>query len=45
MLLHREFGAVAYFAGHGLENVRNLRGGIDAWSQEVDATLPRYDLA
>lgn len=36
--------AVAYFAGHGLENVRALRGGIDAWSCEVDPTLPRYQL-
>ena len=36
--------AVAYFAGHGLENVRALRGGIDAWSCEVDQTLPRYQL-
>jgi len=41
----RSMDAVAYFAGHGLENVRNLRGGIDAWSQEVDSALPRYDLA
>jgi rhodanese-related sulfurtransferase len=36
--------AVAYFAGHGLENVRALRGGIDAWSCEVDPALPRYEL-
>ncbi len=41
----RSMDAAAYFAGHGLENVRVLRGGIDAWSCEVDATLPRYDLA
>jgi rhodanese-related sulfurtransferase len=41
----RSMDAVAYFAGHGLENVRNLRGGIDAWSQEVDPSLPRYELA
>lgn len=41
----RSMDAVAYFAGHGLENVRNLRGGIDAWSQEVDPALPRYELA
>ncbi len=40
----RSMDAAAYFAGHGLENVRVLRGGIDAWSCEVDATLPRYDL-
>lgn len=36
--------AVAYFGGHGLENVRALRGGIDAWSCEVDPALPRYQL-
>ncbi len=36
--------AAAYFMGHGLENVRCLRGGIDAWSQEVDAKVRRYDL-
>jgi rhodanese-related sulfurtransferase len=36
--------AAAYFAGHGFENVRCIRGGIDAWSQEVDPELPRYEL-
>jgi rhodanese-related sulfurtransferase len=36
--------AAAYFLGHGLNNVRCLRGGIDAWSQEVDPKLPRYRL-
>lgn len=36
--------AAAYFMGHGLQNVRCLRGGIDAWSQEVDAKVRRYDL-
>jgi len=25
--------AAAYFLGHGLQNVRCLRGGIDAWSR------------
>jgi rhodanese-related sulfurtransferase len=34
----------AYFLGHGYKNVRALRGGIDAWSQDVDASLPRYQL-
>ena len=37
--------AAAYFLGHGLQNVRCLRGGIDAWSREVDHKLPRYKLA
>jgi len=36
--------AAAYFLGHGFTNVRCIRGGIDAWSQEVDANLPRYRL-
>jgi len=40
----RSMDAAAYFAGHGFEQVKSLRGGIDAWSQEVDASLPRYDL-
>src|SRR5438552_3809130 len=34
--------AAAYFMGHGLQNVRCLRGGIDAWAQEVDTKLRRY---
>lgn len=40
----RSMDAAAYFAGHGLGNVRSLRGGIDAWSCEVDPSLPRYEL-
>ncbi len=36
--------AAAYFMGHGLTNVHCLRGGIDAWAQEVDERLPRYKL-
>ena len=36
--------AAAYFMGHGFDRVRCLRGGIDAWSQEIDTTLPRYKL-
>ena len=40
----RAIDAAAYFAGHGFENVKSVRGGIDAWSQEVDSNLPRYEL-
>ena len=36
--------AAAYFMGHGLENVRCLRGGIDAWAQEVEPGMRRYKL-
>ena len=36
--------ASAYFIGHGLESVRCLRGGIDAWAQTMDRTMRRYAL-
>lgn len=36
--------AAAYFLGHGLQNVRCLRGGIDAWAQEVEPGMRRYKL-
>jgi len=38
----RSLDAAAYFQGHGFENVKSLRGGIDAWSSEIDPKLPRY---
>jgi rhodanese-related sulfurtransferase len=38
----RSMDAAAYFQGQGFENVKSLRGGIDAWSAEVDPKLPRY---
>lgn len=40
----RSMDAAAYFQGHGFPNVKSLRGGIDAWSAEVDPSLPRYQL-
>lgn len=40
----RSLDAASYFAGHGFTNVKCLRGGIDAWSVEVDPNLPRYTL-
>ncbi|MDX2081854.1 MAG: rhodanese-like domain-containing protein [Terrimicrobiaceae bacterium] len=40
----RVLDAAAYFTGHGFSDVRAVRGGIDAWSQEVDTSLPRYTL-
>lgn len=36
--------AASFFLGHGFKNVRCLRGGIDAWSRQVDKSLPRYKL-
>jgi rhodanese-related sulfurtransferase len=40
----RSLDAAAYFAGHGFTNIKCLRGGIDAWSVQVDPKLPRYTL-
>jgi rhodanese-related sulfurtransferase len=40
----RGLDAAAYFLGHGFQNVRCLKGGIDAWSQEVDSNVPRYKI-
>ena len=38
----RSLDATSYFAGHGFSNVKSLSGGIDAWSVQVDPSLPRY---
>lgn len=40
----RSMDAAAYFQGHGFEQIKSLRGGIDAWSAEVDPKLSRYHL-
>jgi rhodanese-related sulfurtransferase len=38
----RSHHACEYLRNAGITNVRNLTGGIDRWSEEVDPTLPRY---
>ncbi|MBM3857260.1 MAG: rhodanese-like domain-containing protein [Verrucomicrobia bacterium] len=40
----RSLDAAAYFAGHGFANVKALRGGIDAYSEKADHSLPRYTI-
>jgi len=40
----RSMDAAAFFQGHGFEQIKSLRGGIDAWSVEVDPNVPRYHL-
>lgn len=39
---NRSMDAAAYFIGHGFSETRCLAGGIDAWSVEIDPSLPRY---
>ncbi len=38
----RSAQVVAFLERQGFEAVYNLAGGIDAWSMQVDATVPRY---
>ncbi|MGV3526452.1 MAG: rhodanese-like domain-containing protein [Candidatus Sericytochromatia bacterium] len=38
----RSRAAAEYFQQQGFHNVRNLTGGIDAWSLEIDPSVPRY---
>jgi len=38
----RGLDAAAYFAGHGFTKVKAVKGGIDAYSEKADPTLPRY---
>ena len=38
----RSQSAAEYFLGEGFSNLFNLQGGIDAWSQLVDPSVPRY---
>lgn len=38
----RSLSAVTQLSGQGFTNVKSLKGGIDAWSDEIDPLLPRY---
>ena len=38
----RSADATNFLLQQGFANVKNLVGGIDAWSTQVDGTVPRY---
>jgi monothiol glutaredoxin len=38
----RSQAAAQHFAAKGFTNVYNVVGGIDAWSLQVDPSVPRY---
>ena len=38
----RSQAAAEHFAASGFHNVHNLAGGIDAWSRDVDPSVPLY---
>jgi rhodanese-related sulfurtransferase len=47
LLLHCHHGgrserATAFLLRHGFTDVTNVAGGIDAWSLEIDPSIPRY---
>jgi len=38
----RSADATGFLVQQGFPNVKNLVGGIDAWSVQIDASVPRY---
>jgi adenylyltransferase/sulfurtransferase len=38
----RSYDATCFLRNVGFSVVKNLAGGIDRWSVDIDATLPRY---
>jgi rhodanese-related sulfurtransferase len=38
----RSMRVAQFLVNQGFTNVANLSGGIDAWSQAIDATVPQY---
>lgn len=38
----RSMSVAAWLREQGFERAQSLRGGIDGWSAEIDASIPRY---
>jgi rhodanese-related sulfurtransferase len=38
----RSMNVAVWMRNQGFENAQSVRGGIDAWSREVDPTIARY---
>ena len=38
----RSMQVASFLKHHGFSHVANIMGGIDAWSREVDPSVPRY---
>lgn len=38
----RSMRVTQFLRQQGFENVQNMAGGIDAWSLEIDSSVPRY---
>ncbi|MHC4375219.1 MAG: rhodanese-like domain-containing protein [Planctomycetota bacterium] len=40
----RSLDVAAYFVGHGFSAVYSMKGGLDAWREQLDPSLPDYTL-
>jgi len=40
----RSLDVGAYFVGHQFTNVFAVKGGVDAWREQVDPSVPRYEV-
>ncbi len=38
----RSMDATQFLLQQGFKNVKNLTGGINAWAQQIDPSVPRY---
>ncbi len=38
----RSLWAVQFFREHGFQNVKSVKGGITAWADEIDRSVPKY---
>lgn len=38
----RSLNVVAWLREHGVEACQSMSGGIEAWSREIDRSIPRY---
>ncbi len=38
----RSMGVTVWLRNQGFEQAQSMRGGIDAWSREIDPKVPRY---
>ena len=38
----RSMNVAVWLRNQGIERVQSLRGGVDAWSREIDPKVPRY---
>jgi adenylyltransferase/sulfurtransferase len=38
----RSLRALEFLCQHGFKHVKSVKGGIDAWSSQIDPTVPRY---